>query len=171
MQVYAERLFALAQEAFAGQQGGLGAVESQIIGFFVDGLYHDFLKMKVIYNNPNTFQGAVTTVMNEQNLCRMFNLCCTSSPTIREEEPLEIGHVRPRKCYKCHKLGHIAKHCRSSHQSKSHVNIVSEQQHRGDYRPRAKNHKEPRLCFKCNNPNHLKRDCPQIKAKGPNSEN
>ena len=29
VQVYAERLFSLAQEAFAGQQGGLAAVENQ----------------------------------------------------------------------------------------------------------------------------------------------
>ena len=44
---------------------------------------------------------------------------------------MEIGHVRPKKCYKCHKLGHTAKHYRSSHQPKSHVNAVSEQQHWG----------------------------------------
>ena len=131
VQVYTESLFALAREAFTGQQMGLGTVESQMIGFFVDGLYHDFLKMKVMHDNPNTFQGAVTAAMNEQNLCMRFNLHCTSSPTIQEEEPMEIGHVRSKKCYKCHKLGHISKHCRSSHQSKSHVNTVSEQQHRG----------------------------------------
>ena len=47
VQMYAERLFALAQEAFARQQGGLGAVESQMISFFVDGLYHEILKMKL----------------------------------------------------------------------------------------------------------------------------
>ena len=80
--MYAKRLFALAREAFAGRQGSLGAVGSQMIGFFVDGLYNDFLKMKVMHDNPNTFQGAVTTAMNEQNLLRRFNLHSTSSPTI-----------------------------------------------------------------------------------------
>ena len=96
MQVYAEWLFALAQEAFAGQQEGLGAVESQMIGFFADGLYHHFLKMKSMHDNPHTCQGAVTVAMNEQNLHRRFNLHSTSSPTIQEEEPMEIGHVMPR---------------------------------------------------------------------------
>ena len=77
-----KRLFALNQEAFAGQQGGLGAVESQRIGFLVCGLYHDFLKMMVMHDNPNTFQGAVTVAMKEQNLHRWFNLHSTSSPTV-----------------------------------------------------------------------------------------
>ena len=80
--MHAKRLFALAQEAFAGQQGDLGPVESQMIGFLVDGLYHDFLKMKAMCENLNTFQGTVTTAMNEQTLCRRFNLHTTSSPTI-----------------------------------------------------------------------------------------
>ena len=79
---------------------GLDAVESQIIGFFVDGLYHDFLKLKVMHDNPNTFQGVVTVAMNEQNLLRKFNLHSTSSPTVHKEEPVEIGHVRSKKCYK-----------------------------------------------------------------------
>ena len=71
------------------QQGGIGAVESQMIGFFGDGLYHDFLKMKVMHDNSNTFQGMVTAAMNEQNLYKRFNLHVTSSPTIQEEEPME----------------------------------------------------------------------------------
>ena len=91
-----------------------------------------------MHDNPNTTQGVVTAAMNEQNLFKRFNLHATSSPTIREEEPMEIGHVRPKKCYKCHKLGHIAKHCRSSHQSKSHVNAVSEQQKGGTIDPEIK---------------------------------
>ena len=97
--------------------------------------YHDLLKMKVMHDNPSTFQGAVTTAVNEQNLCSRFNLCSTSSPTIQEEEPMEMGHARPKKY---HKLGHIVKHCRSSHQSKSHVNTVSEQQHSGTIDPETK---------------------------------
>ena len=82
VQVYAKRLFALAQEAFARQQEGLDAVDSQMIGFFVGGLYHDFLMMKAMHDNPNTFQAAVTAAMNEQNLYSRFNLHSNSSPTI-----------------------------------------------------------------------------------------
>lgn len=42
VQLFAERLIALAEEAFAGQPGGLQAVEIQLIGFFIDGLAHDY---------------------------------------------------------------------------------------------------------------------------------
>ena len=57
-------------------------MESQIISFFVDGLYHDVLKMKVMYDNQNTFHGTVPVAMNEQNLHMRFNLHSPSSPTI-----------------------------------------------------------------------------------------
>ena len=67
VQVYAKRLFALAQEASAGQHGGLGAVESQMIGFFVDGLYHDFLQMKLCMIIQNLSRSSYTA-LNEQNL-------------------------------------------------------------------------------------------------------
>ena len=45
-----------------------------MVGFFTDGLVQDFLKMKVLQENPNTFQAAVTIAMNEQNLQKQFNL-------------------------------------------------------------------------------------------------
>ena len=177
VQVYAEKLYALAQEAFSTQQGGLAAVENQMIGFFTDGLYHDFLKMKVMRDNPTTFQNAVTVAMNEQNLRQRFNLRSSSDASIRKEEPMEIGHLRPKKCYKCQKPGHTAKNCRSvgTHQHRGHVNAINEvkgnhgYQARPSYQPRPSF--QPRLCFKCNSPDHLKRDWPLIKGKVQKSEN
>ena len=56
-QVYTERLYALAQDAFEKTDKAL--VESQLIGFFIDGLYYDFLHMKVMQEGPKTFQQAV----------------------------------------------------------------------------------------------------------------
>ena len=155
VQVFAERLFALAQEAFAGQQGGLAAVENQMIGFFVDGLQHDYLKMKILHDNPNTFQAAVTVAMNEQNLCKRFDLRSASSASIRTEEPMEIGHLQPRRCYKCNKTGHIAKNCPKS---QGRINTVTEPK-RGDQRPTSRSNNG--LCYHCHNPGHFKRDCPQ----------
>ena len=65
-QVYTERLYTLANDAFAKVDEAV--VESQLVGFFIDGLYHDFLYMKVMRENPNTFQAAVQSLLTEQNL-------------------------------------------------------------------------------------------------------
>jgi hypothetical protein len=47
--IYAERLLSLAEEAYAGvQDGDAAAIERQLIGFFIDRLTFDYLKMKVV---------------------------------------------------------------------------------------------------------------------------
>ena len=33
----------------------MSVVESQLVGFFIDGLFHDYLRMKVMSENPKTF--------------------------------------------------------------------------------------------------------------------
>ena len=48
VQLYAENLLSLAEEAFTGQNAGVAAIERQLVGFFVDGLVHDNLKMRVM---------------------------------------------------------------------------------------------------------------------------
>ena len=57
VQVYAERLLALAADAFDNQQGQ--PVQRQLVDIFVDG--------KVFRENPNTLDAAITTATNEQN--------------------------------------------------------------------------------------------------------
>ena len=57
VQVYAEMLYSLANDAFAKVEKGVG--ESKLVGFFIDGLFHDYLRMKVIRGNPKTFQATV----------------------------------------------------------------------------------------------------------------
>ena len=68
VQLYAERLLSLAEEAFTGQNGGVAAIERQLVGSFVDGLVRDYLKMRVMTKNTATLQGAVGSAMTEQNL-------------------------------------------------------------------------------------------------------
>ena len=65
IQVFAERILSLA-EAFLGQAGDM--VEQQLIETFVDGISNDQLKLKILRDRPNTLQGAISIVTNEQNL-------------------------------------------------------------------------------------------------------
>ena len=57
VQVYEERLYALANDEFVKVDKAV--VGSQLVGFFIDGLYCDFLPLKVTRENPETFQAAV----------------------------------------------------------------------------------------------------------------
>ena len=54
VQVYAERLYALTNDAFAKVDKGV--VESQLVGFFIDGLFHDYLGMKVMQEIHKTVE-------------------------------------------------------------------------------------------------------------------
>ena len=50
VQIYAERLISLAEDAYqeAANTTELGQIERQLVCYFTDGLYYDFLKMKVM---------------------------------------------------------------------------------------------------------------------------
>ena len=89
--IYAERLLAIAEDAFQGQnQVDLATIERQLVGFFVGRLAFDYLKMKVMRENLDRLQAAVHITMTEQNLGRQFNL-----RTGREDraEPMKVDHA------------------------------------------------------------------------------
>lgn len=117
VQCYAERMLFLAEQGFTGQPGGFAAVERQLIGYFTDGLYYDYLQFKIMRENPSTLVAAIAIAVNEQNLRKRFNLRVgrdiTSPPQTRNEQPMEVDQVRPtRKCQYCFKKGHTARYCR-----------------------------------------------------------
>ena len=148
VQVYAERLYTLANDTFVKVDKAV--VESQLVGFFIDGLYHDFLCMKVMRENPKTFQAAVQSAFAEQNLRKRFEFRSNDhdNQKDRTEELMEIDHIRPqRKCFLCSKGGHFTKHCKSRS-----VNAIAQV-------------KEPETgeihCWRCGEVGHLKRNCPK----------
>ena len=97
--VYAERILSLGRESFqVGTDRQL--IEKQLIGFFIDGLAQDSLKMKLLRDNPPTFQAAVNTALQEQNLRKQFQLRTNHSwqqITTSHHEPMEVDHIRPRR--------------------------------------------------------------------------
>ena len=72
--IFAERLYTLAEEVFKGQNIFLPIIQKQLIIFFIDGLNHDYLKMKIMRDNPESYQDAVTVAMTEQNFRTRFQL-------------------------------------------------------------------------------------------------
>ena len=158
VQVYAERIMSLAEDAFGGQGMQNQAIQDQLIGFFTDGLSQDFMKMKVMRDNPRNFQAAVDVSLTEQNLRKRFNLRSGKSEgtwgNSSGHQPMEVDHIRPaQRCFKCNKKGHIARDCRA----KPKVNVVQGNQH-----ARASNI----ICWGCNKRGHILRDCRQEQGNG-----
>lgn len=64
LQCDAQKLLSVAEEDYAGQQGGLLATEHQVIGISSDGLTHDSLQLTVKRANTDTLQAMVIFVVN-----------------------------------------------------------------------------------------------------------
>jgi predicted DsbA family dithiol-disulfide isomerase len=73
VQVYAERLLSLAEQAYEGAQDAQ-VTESHLIGFFTDGLYSDRLKIKVMRDDPKTLREAINSARDEFKLQQRFQL-------------------------------------------------------------------------------------------------
>ena len=97
-------------------------MQRQLVGFFIDGLAHDYLKMKVMRENPLEFERAVGITTEEQNLRQNFALRTrfrsdSDRPmhhrvrTHAPHEPMEVDHSRSRGCYHCGG-NHKARECR-----------------------------------------------------------
>ena len=155
VQLYAERIRSLAEDAFppvaAGNREARAAVDRQLVEILTDGLREDSLKRKILRENPVTFNAAVTVAVAEQNVLHRFSL--KLGPTARaihrdtqsrREEPMEIDHSRPLRCFKCGGP-HRKRDC-----PKLRINAVEQPSP-----PRP-----PIQCWTCGGP-HFRRDCPR----------
>lgn len=139
IQIYAERLISLAEDAFDNE--GSPVIERQLIDIFVDGLRENSLKLKVLRDKPDTLQKAILLVTNEQNLRTRLNHRHDDRPL----EPMDVSHMRRLRCMKCQKFGHLARQCRA----KASVNNV--------------NDAREIVCFNCRNKGHIARQCREQK--------
>jgi hypothetical protein len=86
VQLFAERLLAIAEDAYACMDVSTAAIERQLIGFFTDGLVHDELKLCVMRDNPATLKRAVEVAMAEQNIRKRFDFRIDTKPVISKFE-------------------------------------------------------------------------------------
>lgn len=153
VQVYAERLLALAEDAFEGQPQD--AAQRQLVGYFIDGLCSDNLKLKVMRANSDTFADAVTVATREQNLQKRFVLRTghsikqTSGMSNSGHEPMDIDHLRPKlTCHYCQKRGHKAKDCHKRKRDEANIHSLA-----------VKPIKKQIVCYNCGVAGHIARNC------------
>lgn len=99
VQVYAERLLSLAEQAYEGAQDAR-VTEGQLVGFFTDGLYSDRLKIKVMRDDPKTLQEAINSARAEANLQQRFQLRTGRNyfaPNSNVGKPIEVDHFRYKR--------------------------------------------------------------------------
>ncbi|CAG2214182.1 unnamed protein product [Mytilus edulis] len=122
--IFGERILTLATDAFRGQDINQPIVQLQLVNFFINGLYQDYLRMKIMRENPQTLAQAVNSAMAETQLRRKFDLK-KNNGNERNITPMDISHYREIgvKCSNCNRFGHKAKYCRDK--TKFHVNTVS----------------------------------------------
>lgn len=138
---------------------------ADLIGFFADGLHHDYLRIKVMRDNPTTFQQAVRSALNEQNLRKRFQLRSgrefgrDRQSSGRQDEPMEVDHYRPpRRCFKCHRQGHTATNCRQRTVERKSVNTVNNESEQNANRLRRR----PNIvCYRCHKLGHIRAECNQ----------
>ena len=75
VQSYVERLIEVAEQASTGlDNAALQALATQLVGYFIDGLTSDQIKMKLLRLNPPTLDETVNSAIYEVNLRKLFNL-------------------------------------------------------------------------------------------------
>lgn len=132
VQIFVERILQVAEDAYTSEKLEHEIIQKQLVDIFNYGLSFDFLRMKVLRENPKTLENAVQVAMREQNLRKRFALRSqdnggdmsfnqnSASPVgnnllskfpeiksnnFRREEPMEFDHFRNQRCHRCRKLG------------------------------------------------------------------
>ena len=97
--VFAERLLSLANQAYSDDSLRTAEVQKQLVNFFIDGLSYDYIKIKVMRENYEILQYAVTTAMTEFYL-RKRDYYSKSNIDSGQEEPMKICHYCTKPQFK-----------------------------------------------------------------------
>ena len=116
--------------------------------------------MKVLRDNPESFQQAVKSAMSEQNFRRRLELRTDFDfGSTSEEQPMEIDYYRPRtRCTICNKTNHSTKNCRYRA-----VNEVQKKQANPKFRDKSKV-----KCYACKKFGHYANECRSRKPRSGN---
>ena len=90
----------LAEQASTGlDNAAQQAMATQLVGYIIDGLVSDQIKMKFLRVTLPILDEAVNSAIYEVNLRKRFSLRTTGRKHFEQSghEPLDIGHIPPRR--------------------------------------------------------------------------
>ena len=182
VQIYAERLLCVAEQAWPGEPLAQPLIQQQLIDIFIDGLLDSTIARKVLREAPDALGRAVHIAVSEQNLAKKFTLrnraLPSSIPRVNRErpqppdgeEPMEVDAFLGR-CYKCNRVGHRASQCRAK---KVHAVMMPNQglscfkcgqQEHGLATCRNPGRSDTDCCWPCGGTGHLRFSCPDRTAR------
>ena len=103
VQLFAERLLALAEDAWPEHDLTNAEIANQLINIYTDGWIDSRIARKLMRDTPTTLEAAVTIATTEQNLNRRFALrqrndvgrqTANRAHTGRNEEPMDVSQAR-----------------------------------------------------------------------------
>lgn len=176
VQVYAERLLCVAEQAWPDQPLNQTLIQQQLIDVFIDGLQDNMIARKVLRQAPPVLEQAVQLAVAEQNLAKKFSLrnrgfVSTTATTkaqrsrhenISQHEPMEVDSFLGR-CYTCRKKGHRATDCRRRSVQSVQLGLVCYkcgQAGHGLATCRNPGRPETGRCWQCGALGHKRIDCP-----------
>ena len=159
--LYSERLYTMAQEAYANmninEPASKAIVQRQLIDYFIDGLNNDGIKFKIMRESPRTLEDAIRTAMGEQNLRKRFALRNNKTTYEERETPMDVDHARRQRCRHCNLTNHTSQNCRNRQ-----VNEVQSGAGQNQYfnnQIRLNQQDERKRCYYCGSYTHFRRNC------------
>jgi hypothetical protein len=91
VQLYAKRLLQIAEDAYDPDKMTDQLVQQQLVDIFCDGLSFDYLRLKILRENPKTLENAIELARKEQNLRKRLTLHNTDN--VQPDAPIHEARL------------------------------------------------------------------------------
>lgn len=148
VQLFAERLLQIAEDAYSKDKLKDPLVQQQLVDIFCDGLTFDYLRMKILRENPKDLESAIQLAMREQNLRQRLAIrgssITSTTPNDNRQTVSKFDSTTPLL-------------------SERLVNLSSTDNRQEE--PMEVDHTRNKGCFKCMKIGHRARFCPLNKPQ------